>query len=62
MVYTIIGREDVKKLRGQAFGRIIYMDTEIIKNSNSYRHSIGESDSESGPRIFKVCRGVDFPQ
>lgn len=38
----VIGRDEVKKLKNQATGRIIYVYKEIVKNKDS--SIIGESD------------------
>lgn len=38
----MIGREEIKKLKNQAIGRIIYAYKEIVKNKDSC--IIGESD------------------
>lgn len=50
----LIGEDGVRELRGQAVGRVIYMDIETYGYSHMFNGStIGESNSELDAEVFK---------
>lgn len=44
-------RKDIKGLRCQPVGRVVYSKIKVIRNCD--KSSIGDSDSELGPKISK---------